>query len=140
MQEVLPPNKNNFDPNDPSSKELVQKFLDVQVQEIEIRKKELDVNQHYDDNNLNYAKEALKAQKEDRECERAYRHRTIKLFFIFGSIILLILVGFLVFAVMYGKEDLAMKVIEMVIVFAGGSAGGYAVGRHKGASQAEADD
>ena len=111
--------------------EIFEKFIQVQAEEIEFKKQELVLRQQQEQNRFSYAKEALTAQKEDRHEERISNQKIVRYFFTTVIAIVLIIAVILGIAIFLNKREIAIKIIEYLIIFSAGGAGGYSVGRSR---------
>jgi hypothetical protein len=120
----------------------VDKLLENQSKDLELKAKELDIQRQKDADNLDYAKLALGAQERDRkdarQCERGKQTDRYKL--IGGlSVGLIMLVAL---AIWLGKEAMALEIIKAIAYMSAGVVGGYSAGRLRGGSDPtkESDD
>ena len=99
--------------------ETVNRILDVQESELQIRGRELDVRETEIEANAKYASASLDAQVTDRENERAAQDRIHKRntrsYVALAFVAVLCAVGFAVF----DKEAILFEIIKLAVVFAG---------------------
>ena len=123
-QTPLPAPQSGHNTSAPSS-ELVERFLDLQQQELKLRTEELALHAQQEANNKSIAEASISANLQDRESERSHRERKTKLFFVGSTVIIVILTLFAGFALYTGKEDIVMKMVEIMAIFTAGFVGGY---------------
>lgn len=105
--------------------ELLERFLDVQQHELQVRAQELALHAKQEDNQKSIAETSISANLQDRESERAHRERASKIILRFLIIIVIIFTFFAGLALYAGKEAIVMKMVEIVAAFAAGFTGGY---------------
>jgi len=110
----------------------VQKFIEIQEKELEIRQEELAQRKIESQHEYELANKSIEAQERDRSDQRGYYKgfQTRRYFFI-GFLALAVL-GFLAFALWIGESGLAMRIIEIVALIISGGLGGYAIGFNRG--------
>jgi hypothetical protein len=113
-------------PSPKSDPALIQKFIDLQQKEMELRSSELILKKQQDDNSFEYAKLALDAQAKDRESERnnaktINKHRYYFASFIIGGLFLLF-----IYALYLGKDAIVTEIIDSIVKVGIGGIGGYA--------------
>jgi len=111
--------------HDAPSPELIDKFLDLQQKELEVRTQQLALDSQHEENNKLIAQESIKAQVNDRENERGHIERRIRLVFIGSTILVIVLLIFCGFALSIGKEAVVYKFAEIAGLFSAGFIGGY---------------
>lgn len=109
----------------PPPPELIDKFLNLQQQELQIRTEELAISAQQDANNKAIAEKSISANLQDRENERSHRERRIKQYFIGSSFITIIILAFIGFSLYLGKEAFVVKSMEIIGTFLAGFLGGY---------------
>ena len=115
----------------PQPPPFIEKWIENQSKEIENRQREIEVQKQTDDHNFEYAKLALSAKAKDNEDERAHVSRQQKRILTFAAIMTGVLIGFLVYSLHTGKDQVALEIIKAAIFIASGGAGGYALGVKK---------
>ena len=105
--------------------EVIKSFLELQKDEIQVRKQELDLNTQQETNQKAIAEASISAQLTDRDNHRSHIERKTKLQFIGGTILLSVILGFLGFALYMGKEAVVLKALEISGIFIAGFVGGY---------------
>lgn len=107
------------------SPELVERFLDLQQHELQLRTEELALHAQQEDNQKSIAESAISANLQDRDSERSHRERKTKILFIGSTVLVIIMTIFAAFALYSGKEEIVIKMVEIVTIFAAGFVGGY---------------
>jgi hypothetical protein len=113
------------------TQEWMQQFVENQKQELTLRAQELDLNKQKDNNSFAFAREALKAQSEDRVHERDCTRKTRRdvLWLILAAVI--VVAAVVVIALWRDKEQVAMEIIKDGMLFITGGAGGYGISQAK---------
>lgn len=130
-QNLLPKPQHVEAEKQPLDQATINRFLDLQVQELQQREKRLGIEaekislQKSQDNNLlQYSLKALEANQKDRQAERdaeKSRNRSSKIFIV---ILLLIVVAFFVVCIFQNKEHVINFIIEKAVYVIGGFLGG----------------
>lgn len=118
----------------PPSPDLIEKFLELQKRELQVRTEQLAIDAQHEENEKIIAKASIEANLQDRKDDRQHIERRTKLLFIGSTIIIVIVALFCGFALYIGKGEIVYKMAEIIGIFAAGFAGGYgarsAKGRH----------
>ena len=112
------------EPHPPSPK-MIERFLDLQQQELQLRTEELSIRAQQENNRKSIAESSISANLQDRNNERSHLERKSKILFCGATIIILIMVIFAGYALYSGKEAIVMKLVEIGAIFIAGFAGGY---------------
>lgn len=112
-------------PHEPPSPDLIEKFLDLQNKELELRTEQLSIDAQHEENNKLIAQASIEANVQDRKDHRSHIERRTKLMFIGSTIIIVIVACFCGFALFIGKGEVVNKMIEVIAIFTAGFAGGY---------------
>ena len=104
--------------------ELAEKYLTNQAAQIELQRVNLPLS-------YKYASEVVQAQVKDREDERIHLRETRRDKLFFAILIIVILAGFLVYALHANKDQIALEIIKAIAFLGAGGLGGYAIGRYK---------
>lgn len=115
--------------------ELIDKFLDLQQKELEVRTQQLAIDAQHEENNKLIAQASIEAQVKDRDSERGHVERKTRLIFIGSTIIIVLTLGFCGFALYIGKEEVVYKFAEIIGLFSAGFAGGYGTKAAKASRQ-----
>lgn len=113
-------------PNKQPSPALLERFINVQEQEVVLRGQELDLRKQNDANAHEYAKAALEANVKDREAERSCMKDTMKYRYIFAGLIIFFLIILFCLALFLNKDAIVMEIIKAIMFFGTGGIGGYA--------------
>ena len=81
-----------------------RQMLDLQVKQLEIREKELELEARAQTNNFEYSQELIKAQERDNQNLRDHNQRALTTVSVVISFGLLVLFGFMGFCVYAGKS------------------------------------
>jgi cation transport ATPase len=114
----------------PLSNDAVEKIINVQWKELEIREREFEFRKQQDSNQLTYARESIKAEMDDRQNERNHNVYKIKLTFTFVSALILIVFGFMAMFSYWGKDHIASSIMTAISYAFTGIACFY-LGRYK---------
>lgn len=110
---------------------LIERFVENQSKEIELRQREMELEQQRENNGFSYGKAALEAQerdrKDERECRRNQRKDQQRMMLYLAGLIVIVVLG----ALWLGSEALAMELAKAILLLSAGAAGGYGVGRSK---------
>jgi VIT1/CCC1 family predicted Fe2+/Mn2+ transporter len=122
------------------SNEVVRDLVKVGVEQIRLRKQELDLQEKESQRQYEFAKAALSVQAEDRRESRKYRRkRDVDKYFFVG--LLVILGATLIIWLSYmGKDELAKEIAKLAAFFLAGGLSGYGLGRHRSRRETEPDD
>jgi uncharacterized membrane protein YcjF (UPF0283 family) len=114
-------NKKNNHP----SPAIIEKFLNNQEKELELRCKELDLQQQSNNNSHEYAIAALQATKEDMEATRNHEATVIKSRHLFAGATLFGLIILVGFALYLNKDQIVLETLKAIILFGSGGLSGY---------------
>lgn len=120
--------------------DVIKSFLDLQKDELQVRKQELELNQQQESNQKDIAKAGISAQLTDRNHHRDHIERRTKLRFVGGSILMTIVLTFLGVALYMGKEAVVMKALEISGIFISGFVGGYGLKASKQTPKNQSQD
>lgn len=120
---VSPPARTT--PHEPPSNELIDKFLELQKKELQLRTEQLAIDAQHEENNKIIAQASIDANVKDRKDEREHVEKRTRIMFIGFTIILAIILIFCCFALYIGKGEIVYKVAEVIGLFSAGFAGGY---------------
>ena len=121
------------------SPDLFKEFLDNQSKELELKSSEIDLKRQEDEHSFKFAQQALAAQLGDRKEQRNFYLKSRKSGYVFATIIGVLFIAFLVFALAIGKDQVALEIIKAIIFLATGSAGGYAIGKLRRTTEEDSD-
>jgi VIT1/CCC1 family predicted Fe2+/Mn2+ transporter len=122
------------------SPDVVRDLVKVGVEQIRVRKQELDFQEKESQRQYEFAREALSVQAGDRRDARQYRRkRDVDKYVFVGGLILLGVVFIVVLCYM-GKEELAKEISKLVAAYAAGGLSGYGLGKLRERREAESED
>ncbi|HEX9942383.1 MAG TPA: hypothetical protein VGG03_10230 [Thermoanaerobaculia bacterium] len=111
------------------SPDVVRDLVKVGVEQIRVRKQELDLEEKESQRQYEFAKEALKVQAEDRRDARKYRRKRSVDRYIFVGALFLVGVTFILWLSYLGKDELAKEISKLAATFVAGGLSGYGLGR-----------
>ena len=115
----------------PIKEHLVERFLDNQTQELQLRTQELALQQQKDNNAFAYGKDALTAQLEDRKGQRVHESEARVVTFVFVGFVVFLIIGLIAYSIHAGKEAFATEIIKALVFLFSGGAGGYGFARSR---------
>lgn len=115
------------------SPEMLNRLLETQAREIELRTKQLALQQQQDSNNFEFAKLALEAKTKDRQESRTFGAKFQRNLYFLAGFMALLVAAIVVVALYTGKETVAIEVLKIVAYVGGGGLSGYGIGYFKGA-------
>lgn len=127
MRQPIQPNKTSH----PLDANLIDKFLDNQRIELELKAKEIDLQRISNQHSFEFSKNALEKEAVDRKENREFVHQCRRDKFIFASGICVLIVALIGGAMYLGKDQLALEIVKDIIFLLTGGAGGYALGSKK---------
>lgn len=116
-------------PNQPPSEDLIKQFLELQGQEIAIRKDELALETKREQQNHEFAKASLTATAEDRTQIRSHVAGESTKRYLFVGFCLLCLIGVIIFLVANGQAEIAVEILKGLAYIIVGGLGGYSLRR-----------
>ena len=105
--------------------EMVEKLLEVQAREQNIRGQELVIRQQEITHNAKHASEILAAQERDREKGRIHERKQTLGRMVFSVILVLLVLVFIIVALWMNKDALVLDLVKVMLGFAAGAVGGY---------------
>lgn len=137
MGTELEPSEDLDRPSESPEPAVIDRFLEQQGRELELKAQELELKKQEDNNQLEFAKLALAAQERDRNGQRQFaKSRQVHRMLFVGGVIVLLVIALLM-VVNWGKDALAMALVEKIGLLGGGFIGGFGAARYKGAEQKE---
>ncbi len=134
QQSAAEQDKRDPTPPDP---EIIDRFLQVQMEEIAVRKVELDLQKDEIARSYDHARSVLDAQFSDRAAQRSHGVSVLKIVLAGAFAILLIGSVFTAYLLHLGKDEVAIEIIRMVGYGLFGGLGGYGLSEHKRRKDAE---
>jgi hypothetical protein len=117
------------DPEPQFKPEVLEKFVDNQTRELEVRARELQLLEIEKTHAHEFALKSLDAQVQDRKAEREYHRLSLRYGSVFFTAILASVVGVVVYAMHGGFKDIAVEIVKAIGLVLAGGLGGYGVGR-----------
>ena len=108
---------------------MVEQILRQTGDQIEIRKRELELQEKNSDHEHEYLTAALAAQAEDLKHQRKHEGSQQLTRYVFSGLVIVVLLIFLGFCLYAGKDQFAQEFAKLVLYGGGGSVGGYWYGR-----------
>lgn len=115
----------------PLAPRTIEQLVQNQTRELELRARELDLQQQEEHHNFEYAQAALAAQMQDRKDERRFRQRLRSNAYLLAGWIILAVVGLVGAALWFNKDQVALEIIKSIVLLLSGGGAGYALGRHQ---------
>lgn len=122
------------------SPEIVERFVDTQEKELQIKQQELAQRERESEYNYQLAQRSIEAQERDREAHRNYFKNHQKNRYIFVTIISILILIFLGFTIWKGETELVMDIVKIVSYLVAGGLGGYAIGYNKATDKNTPED
>ena len=105
--------------------EIVGQFIGNQQKQIALQEKQMLVNDKNNQNQFEYAKEALKVKAQNAKEDRAYNGKKLTKIFVFTGIVLVIFLVFILKLLAMGDSDIAKEIFQIVTFNITGAIGGY---------------
>lgn len=111
------------------SADTIDKFLDNQRHELDIKAKEVELQRTANQHSFEYSKIALEKEAADRNTHRAFLRQCRRDTYLFVSGLVFLILTIIGYSLWLGKDAIALEIIKAVIFLISGGAGGYALGR-----------
>lgn len=111
--------------------EVINKFIDLQKEEIRLRGEELVIRKQENNNKYDYAKDLWEKQLSDRKDSRKTKLQLFNKIILFGVLLVVLIVALIVFSILTNNTQIALYIISFIIGITGGGGGGYAYGLHR---------
>ena len=129
------------DVKDQITPEILNRMVENQAKELELRAQELALSKQKDDHAFDFGKKALDAKIEDRKLQRQHQSKVQLQFYIFLGIIVLFIAAVVVISLYLNKETTALELIKILGYITAGGLGGYGLGRiHKRKYSSDSSD
>ncbi|XKM12654.1 hypothetical protein RCS94_06405 [Orbaceae bacterium ac157xtp] len=115
------------------SQSAINKLLENQAKELELRNQELMLRKAEIDNNQAYSLKALEAQKEDRRETRQTYKSIMKLRTALYSVCFICILMFCSYAIFMGETQIIMEALKVALPAIATGVGGFYFGKNKGA-------
>ena len=119
---------------------MIERFLELQKEELAVRAKELELGFQQDNNQKEIAEKSISANLQDRENERVYLGKQSKIRLVGIVIVFFIVAAFCSYSLFLGKETVVMKIAEALVIFASGFIGGYGFRSAKASTLSQTKD
>lgn len=143
MADNLPtPSNEEGHPNssrDESVGRQIERWLDLQAEELAIRKDETAIRREEIQANYDYAEKALEAQAADLGNQRTAERKKRRDTFLFLGGLVLIACVFFGWLVASGQDAFALEILKAGVFIATGGTGGYYAGRYRHLSGGDDD-
>lgn len=126
MASNLPQKPNKTDQVAP---ELIERFLDLQSEDLKLKQRELDFRLKADTNSFEYAKLALKEKASENERKRTHDTTHMKWRYVWVGVVVVIVMLFIGCLAWLGKDQLVRDILNVLIGLIPGGVGGYAYGK-----------
>lgn len=128
-------------PPDGLSPSVVEEIIRQSAQQLEVKRRELELQQQNQANQYEYAKAALAAQSEDLKDTRKHDASQLTRRLVFSAFLVLVTVAFLGFCIQAGKERFAEEALKLLFYGGGGTVSGYAYAKARSRNgQAQSGD
>lgn len=108
---------------------LIEKFLENQSKELELRAQELALGQQKDNNAFQFGKEALAVKAADRRDQRLHEHKVrVATYWFVGAVVCAVFL-LLTYALHLGRDTFALEIVKAVVFLLSGGAGGYGLAK-----------
>lgn len=116
---------------------MVERFLENQTKELELRAQELTLQKQKDANAFEFGKEALTVKATDRKDQRDHEKCQRKHSYFFAGFVTLVVAAVILYSLFTGKEAFALEIVKALVFILTGGAGGYGLAKasaakHKG--------
>jgi len=115
----------------PPPPELISKLLDMEAKRIALSQAELDARIRSDALDHDWSTKALSANENDRKHERVFRGQQTTKYLLFAGAALVVILAFMGYTVYAGKDDIAKKLIETIVLLIGGVLGGWGANEYR---------
>lgn len=122
------------------SPEVVRDLVKVGVEQIKIRKQELELQERDGHRQYEFARQALAAQAEDRRDARKYRRQRTVDRYIFVAVLFAFGVLFILALSYMGKDALAQEISKLAATFLAGGLSGYGLSKVRARREADTDE
>lgn len=122
------------------SPDVVRDLVKVGVEQIRVRKQELELQEKDSQRQYDFAKQALVVQAEDRRDARKYRRkRTIDRYIFVGLLFAVGIIFILVLSYM-NKDELAKEISKLAATFLAGGLSGYGLSKARARREVDTDE
>lgn len=122
------------------SPDVVRDLVKVGVEQIQVRKQELDLQEKESQRQFDFAKQALAVQAEDRRHAREHRRKRTNDRYVFVGVLFLFGVTFILALSYLGKDDLAKEITKLAGTFLAGGLSGYGLSKVRPRRESESEE
>jgi hypothetical protein len=122
------------------SPSVVEEIIRQSAQQLDVKRRELELQQQNQANQYEYAKAALQAQSEDLKDTRKHDASQLTRRLVFGAFLVLVILLFLGFCIQAGKEQFAEEALKLLFYGGGGTVSGYAFAKARNRGQVPPSD
>jgi VIT1/CCC1 family predicted Fe2+/Mn2+ transporter len=122
------------------SPDVVRDLVKVGVEQIRVRKQELDLQEKDSQRQYDFAKQALGVQADDRRHAREHRRKRSNDRYIFVAVLFLLGVGFILALCYMGKDEMAKEISKLAASFLAGGLSGYGISKARDRRETDLDD
>ncbi len=125
------------------SAETLEKFINNQTKELELRSQELVLQSQKDKNSFDFGKSALLVKAQDRKENRDHQYKQRQQTYIFAGFAGIMVIGLVVYALHLNKDVFAVEIVKAIVFILTGGVGGYGLARSKASQeppQSKTDD
>lgn len=112
--------------------QVIEDMVRQQAQQLEIRNREIALQEKQLDHQTKYAERVLAAQAEDLKDQRVHEGKQTNRKLIGGGVAVVLVLGFLITCILTGHETIALEMVKAVLYTAFAGGGGYAIGKGRG--------
>lgn len=127
--EFFPPTPVDAQALDPRT---IEQMVQNQSRELEIRARELDLQQQEDRHNFEFSKAALDAQTKDRSDARRFKSGQRRNAYLLAGWLSVCVFSCIALAMWFNKDQVALEIIKSIVLLLSGGSAGYAIGHHQG--------
>jgi hypothetical protein len=120
--------------------QTIGQLVQNQARELELRARELDLQQQQDRHSFEFSKEALTTQAQDRKDERLFQYRQRRNSYLLAVGIAVVVATMVSLAMWFNKDQVAMEIIKSIVLLLSGGGTGYAIGRHQAKKTTDATE
>lgn len=118
----------------------LDRFLDLQAQDLGLRAREMDLRQQEIQNAHALSEQSLRAQLQDRDADRRHQRQERQARYAFIAFLFTALLAVMVIALLQGKDEFARELLKAMLYIVPAGAGGYFAGLQRAKGRADAED
>ena len=120
--------------------EIVQKILENQEKELQLKAQSIEIDRQKDGNQFEYAKFAVEKQFELEKYSMDHQLQKQKIAYVLTGTVSLMVAAVVAYAMKSGHVDVAMRILEIVATAVISSVGGYHIGKNKKSTPQQAPE